>query len=955
MSTTGLQNRILFIALAPVFIFGIALTFWFTRNDVVQQRDAFSNRTETAVQRLSDALSMPLQSGDVELVQALLRRALGERDARSVRLFDPFGSEWLQSGPSMIGPAYPQAITDTNRLTQVRSFETYRYLIPISPPSDLRLRLNTSNPVGWLEVEFDYANTRVAHYRTILINLLILLCGLLAVSGLAFWLSREISRPVRNMIRTVDAIREGNLDVRVIPSANGELRDLESGINSMAETLKEAYEDMQISVDQATQDLRETLETIEIQNIELDMARREAQQANQVKTEFLANMSHEIRTPLNGIIGFARLLAKSNLTRKQEDYISTIMSSSQGLLTIINDVLDFCKIEAGKLMLDNRSMNLRETIEDVLVMLAPASQAKNLEVVSLYYSDVPEQLITDPLRLKQVLTNLVNNAIKFTPEGSIVIRTMIEQAQGNKVMVRISVTDTGIGLTKAEQKALFHAFSQADSSTAREFGGTGLGLVISKRLVEQMGGDIGLDSVKGEGSTFWFNIKAEVAPAVQQPPKRTELNNYHLAIVERREMSRLAMRHQAEEWGMRVTELSSPDALLQRLTTDQEARPDVALIDVSGFEDTEQLYRQILKFERELNCPTLVVATANEDDISYRLLEQGAQHYLSKPVRTQQLFHALLHILHPEAADKLPLSEPLVLGSVRNAVRVLAVDDNSANLKLIITLLENLGLVVDGAHNGEAALEAVQTTHYDLIFMDIQMPVMDGIEATRRIRQLEPSQVRVPIIALTAHALAEERQNMLDSGMDDYLTKPVDEDQLQRTLFKWTGATLQQNPASGNTTQEEEPPAPIDLEQLHSLAVVDLVSGLEKASGKLGLAKDMFHMLMDTLEKDQAHINDLYQQGDYKALLEQVHRLHGATHYCGVPRIQQTAMYTESLLKQGHYALIEDALFMLNEEINEVLRWDQENARDKSFEQALKIYAYQVQQKSSKRKSTVSR
>ncbi|MHA7881128.1 MAG: response regulator [Saccharospirillum sp.] len=952
MSSTGLQNRILFIALAPVLIFGIALTIWFTHNDVVQQRDAFSGRTETAVQRLADALAVPLHSGDVELVQALLRRALGERDARSIRLFDPFGSEWLQSGPSMIGPAYPQAITDTTRLTRVRSVETYRYLVPVSPPSDLRLRLNTSAPIGWLEVEFDYANTRVAHYRTTLINLLILIVGLLLVSSLAFWLSREISRPVRNMTRAVEAIREGNLDVRVQPSASGELRDLEAGINSMAETLKEAYEDMQISVDQATQDLRETLETIEIQNIELDMARREAQQANQVKTEFLANMSHEIRTPLNGIIGFARLLAKSNLTRKQEDYISTIMSSSQGLLTIINDVLDFCKIEAGKLMLDNRSMNLRDTIEDVLIMLAPASQAKNLEVVSLYYSDVPEQLITDPLRLKQVLTNLLNNAIKFTPEGSIVIRTMIEQAQGNKVMVRISVTDTGIGLTKAEQKALFHAFSQADSSTAREFGGTGLGLVISKRLVEQMGGDIGLDSAKGEGSTFWFNIKAEVAPAAQQPAKRTELRDHHLAIVEQREMSRLALRHQAEDWGMRVTELASTDALLNSLTSGNETRPDVALIDVSGFSDTEQLYRQILKIERELSCPTLVLASANEDDISDRLLEQGARHYLSKPARTQQLFLALLQILQPDVAEQLPLSEPLVLGSVRSAVRVLAVDDNKANLKLIITLLESLGLIVDGAENGEAALEAVQTTHYDLIFMDIQMPVMDGIEATRRIRQMEPAQTRVPIIALTAHALAEEQQNMLDSGMDDYLTKPVDEDQLQRTLFKWTGATLQQTDSGQPDTPQEEPPAPIDLEQLHSLAVVDLVSGLEKASGKLGLAKDMFHMLMETLDKDQAHINDLYQQGDYKALLEQVHRLHGATHYCGVPRIQKTAMYAESLLKQGHYALIEDALFMLNEEINEVLRWDRETDRDKAFEQSLKVYAYQMQQKSVKRKST---
>jgi len=953
MNSSGLQNRIIFIALAPVLVFGLVFTAWFTYQDLSQQNEAFSGRTQTAVQRLADGLAMPLQEGDTELVQALLRRALGERDARSVRLFDPFGSEWLHSGPTMVGPAYPHAIQDTTRLTLYESGETYRYLIPIYPPSDLQLRMSTSPPSGWLEVEFDYANTQVAHYRTILINSLMLVLGLLAVAGLAVWLSREISQPVRNMIETVDAIREGNLDARVDFKASGELHDLEVGINSMAETLKEAYEDMQNSVEQATQDLRETLETIEIQNIELDMARREAQQANQVKTEFLANMSHEIRTPLNGIIGFARLLDKSNLTRKQEDYVATILSSSQGLLTIINDVLDFCKIEAGKLMLDNRSTNLRETIEDVLVMLAPASQAKNLEVVSLYYSDVPEQLITDPLRLKQVLTNLVNNAIKFTPEGSIVVRTMIEQAQGNKVMVRISVTDTGIGLSKAEQKALFHAFSQADSSTAREFGGTGLGLVISKRLVEQMGGDIGLESVKNEGSTFWFNVKAEIAPAIQQPPKRTDLQGHTMAVVEPREMSRLALRHQAENWGIHCLEQQDLDELLAHLQDPEAERIDLALIDVAGFADDEQLYRKILKIEREMNCPTLVLASTHEDDISYKLLEQGAQHYLSKPVRTQQLYQTLVSMLNPYSGGTRTDDAPLMLGSVRNAIRVLAVDDNAANLKLIVTLLESMGVLVDGVPSGEDAITAIQQTRYDLVFMDIQMPGMDGIEATQRMRRLEPAHQRMPIIALTAHALAEERQSMLDSGMDDYLTKPVDEDQLQRTLFKWTGATLQQDsPSPSAAFAHEETPDTLDLEDLQRLPVVDLVSGLEKASGKLGLARDMFAMLMDTLENDQSQINALYQQGDYKALLEQVHRLHGATHYCGVPRIQQTARHTESLLKLGHYAVLEDALFLLNEEITEVVRWHEENDRDQAFDQAVKVYAYQVQQKSGKKVTT---
>lgn len=918
MRASGLQNRILVIALAPALVLGVAFTFWFTQGDLVQQRQAFDQRTETAVQRLADALVLPLSSGNDELVQALLRRALNERDARAVRLFDRYGSETLHSGPTMIGPAYPYPILETTELMPFESAATQRYLIPVQQPSDLQLRVATSAPLGWLEVEFDYANTQVTHYRTILLNSLVLLGGLVVVSGLAFWLSREISRPVHKMIETVDAIREGNLDARIEENASGELRALESGINAMAGTLKEAYDDMQSSVDQATQDLRETLETIEIQNIELDMARREAQQANQVKTEFLANMSHEIRTPLNGIIGFTRLLAKSNLTQKQDDYVSTILSSSQGLLTIINDVLDFCKIEAGKLMLDNRSTNLHETIEDVLVMLAPASQAKQLEVVSLFYADVPEQVIVDPLRLKQVLTNLVSNAIKFTPSGSIVVRTMVEQAQGDRLVVRISVTDTGIGLSRAEQKALFQAFTQADSSTAREFGGTGLGLVISKRLVEQMGGDIGLESAKGEGSTFWFSVKAQVAPASQQPPRQDALAGYRLAVVEEREMSRLALRHEAEKWGMTCLCMGSLEALLEHLEDPDADRPDLAMIDISGQAPDDQLYRQILHLERHWQCPTLVLGSSQEGDISQKLVEQGARHYLTKPIRDNQLYHALLKVIQPGSLE-VAAEEEHPSGQ---SARVLAVDDNAANLKLIVTLLESLGVQADGVASGEEALSAVRQVDYDLVFMDIQMPGIDGLEATRQIRQQEAPARHLPIIALTAHALAEERQAMTDSGMDDYLTKPVDEDQLQRTLFKWTGlAELAAEDAAPVRLPDEDSGQEIDRNALQRAPVIDLPLGLERASGKLDLAKDMFSMLIGNLEEDRSRLQQLREQSDYKGMLEAVHRLHGATHYCGVPRVQQAARHAEVLLKQGQYELLEEAMTLLNDALNELQGW----------------------------------
>lgn len=504
-------------------------------------------------------------------------------------------------------------------------------------PEDIQQKSLQPRPIGWLELEFDFSPTLISIYQTILSHLGVFLGCVVAYYFLTSFLSKQIVNPIQGMIKTVVQIREGDLDARIPEVSKGELGELEQGINNMAETILASYTDMQSSVDQATSDLRETLETIEIQNIELDMARREAQQANQVKTEFLANMSHEIRTPLNGIIGFARLLGRSNLTRKQEDYVSTIMSSSQVLLTIINDVLDFCKIEAGKLMLDNRSTNLREAIEDVLTMLEPASSAKGLEVVSLFYADVPEQLVFDPLRLKQVLTNLINNAIKFTDEGSVVIRTMIEQQQQNKATVRISVTDTGIGLTKTQQKALFQAFSQADSSTAREFGGTGLGLVISKRLVEQMGGDIGLESVKDKGSTFWFNIKSEVAPAVQQPPKLLGLDGKTIAVIESREMTRLSLNHQIQGWGAKVVEFSSANDLCKHLESSADPAINIAIMDIQSNHDAD-LHRLLLKIERELYCPVLVLTNSSDSDLKNAINRTGCS---IPPGKTNSISRAL--------------------------------------------------------------------------------------------------------------------------------------------------------------------------------------------------------------------------------------------------------------------------------------------------------------------------
>ena len=407
-------------------------------------------------------------------------------------------------------------------------------------------------------------------------------------------------------------------------------------------------------------------------------------------------------------------------------------------------------------------------------------------------------------------------------------------------------------------------------------------------------------------------------------------------------MSRLAFRHQFEAWGAMTFEFNTPAELIAHLEQNLSPRPELAVIALAQQQTDESLYRALLKIERDLLCPALVIANGSDDGIGARLVEQGAQFHLTAPVRNSDLYQTLNQMITPNADHPDPKGE-VRFCDPQSSIRVLAVDDNAANLKLIVTLLEDLGVVVDAAAGGEEALHKARARAYDLIFMDIQMPTVDGLSATRQIRKSEIKPQRVPIVALTAHALADEREEMLLAGMDDYLAKPIDEDQLQKTLSKWTGVTiLAREDQAGPLSQDDEPAARLEPKQLAEQPIVDLLSGLEKANGKLGLAKDMLAMLADSLSKDQAQINRLYHRVDLPALRERIHRLHGATLYCGLPRLQMTLRHAENLLKQDHRSGLEDALVRVNEEIGNIAHWLGENDVDRGFDQAVKVYAHRL-------------
>ncbi len=519
-------------------------------------------------------------------------------------------------------------------------------------------------------------------------------------------------------------------------------------------------------------------------------------------------------------------------------------------------------------------------------MLAPAAHEKQLELVSLVYRDTPIQLQGDPQRLKQILTNLVGNAIKFTQGGTVAVRAMLEDESDDRAQLRISVQDTGIGLSEEDQQALFKAFSQADNSLSRQAGGTGLGLVISKRLIEQMGGEIGVDSTPGEGAEFWISLSLPKSRDDNEEPGASWAAGQRVALLEPQELTRRSLHHQLTDFGLEVSEFANLDSLQESLRNPPPGQLPISLavLGVSAaIHPPEELSQSFWEFER-LGCKTLVLCPTTEQAQYHATLPD--EQVEAKPACTRKLQRKLQELLQvrPTRSDK-----PHAMVSGRPP-RLLCVDDNPANLLLVQTLLSDLGAQVTAVDSGYAALEVVQRERFDLVFMDVQMPGMDGRQATEAIRRWEAEREvsPVPVIALTAHALSNEKRALLQAGMDDYLTKPIDEQQLAQVVLKWTGLSLGQSLASMSR-------AP----QLGQLSVLDPEEGLRLAAGKADLAADMLAMLLASLAADRQAIRQARDNDDRTALLERVHRLHGATRYCGVPQLRAACQTSETLLKQN--------------------------------------------------------